>query len=62
MITMLMCEEHRSMDSLLLLNIRGWRRPAWNRDIWRQTTEDQGPLQAVTPLKKNMQKKNCSGM
>jgi len=61
MVTLLICEEHSSMDSLLLLNIRGWRRPAGDRDIWRQTIEDQGPLQAVMPLKKKTQK-NCLGM
>jgi hypothetical protein len=27
-------------DSLLLLNITGWRRPAGDRDIWRRTTEE----------------------
>jgi hypothetical protein len=62
MITLLIREEHSSTNSLLLLNIGGWRRPARDRDIWRQTIEDQGPLQAVMPLKKKTQNKNCPGM
>jgi hypothetical protein len=37
-------------DSLLLLNIRGWRRWAGDRDIWRRTTEE-----VVAPLKKKKQ-------
>jgi hypothetical protein len=36
-------------DSLLLLNIRGWRRWTGDRDIWRRTVE---PMWAVAPLKK----------
>lgn len=35
---------------------------AGDGDIWRQTMEDQGPLQAVTLKKKKMKKKNCPGM
>jgi hypothetical protein len=33
-------EDNMRRDSLLLLNIRGWRRWAGDRDIWRQTIEE----------------------
>jgi hypothetical protein len=33
-------EDNVRRDSLLLLNIRGWRRWAGDRDIWRRTIEE----------------------
>jgi hypothetical protein len=33
-------EDNIRRDSLLLLNIRGWRRWGVDRDIWRRTTEE----------------------
>jgi hypothetical protein len=33
-------EDNIRRDSLLLLNIRGWRRRAGDRDIWRRTIEE----------------------
>jgi hypothetical protein len=33
-------EDSIRRDSLLLLNVRGWRRRAGDRDIWRRTTEE----------------------
>jgi hypothetical protein len=32
--------EDNRRDSLLLLSIRGWRRWAWDSDIWRRTIEE----------------------
>jgi hypothetical protein len=40
-------EDNIRRESLLLLHIRGWRRWAGDRDIWRRTIEE-----AVAPLKK----------
>jgi hypothetical protein len=33
-------EDNIRRDSLLLLNIRGWRRWAGYRDVWRRTIEE----------------------
>jgi hypothetical protein len=33
-------EDNIRRDSLLLWNVREWRRLAEDRDIWRQTTEE----------------------
>jgi hypothetical protein len=33
-------EDNIRRDSLLLLNIRGWRRRAGDSDIWRRTIEE----------------------
>jgi hypothetical protein len=33
-------EDNIRRDSLLLLNVRGWRRGAGDRDIWRRTIEE----------------------
>jgi hypothetical protein len=44
-------EDNIRRDSLLL-NVRGWRRWAGNRDFWRRT----GPMWVVVPLKKKKKK------
>jgi hypothetical protein len=33
-------EDNIRRDFLLLLNVKGWRRLAGHRDIWRRTIED----------------------
>jgi hypothetical protein len=49
------CIDNIRSDSLLLLNITGWRRLAEDRDIWRQ--RGHGLMMRVEmPLKKQMKK------
>jgi hypothetical protein len=47
------CKDNIRRDFLLLLNIRGWRRTAEDRDTWRQRGQDL-MMRAEMPLKKQM--------
>jgi hypothetical protein len=49
------CKDNIRGDSLLLLNVVGWRRLAEDRDIWMQRGHGL-KMRAVMPLKKQMKK------